>query len=116
MGYFQGASGALIASGSIIDLVIPFNCQVKRATLLGDVDGSAIIEVLTDTYANFPPTGADRISGPGMRMATSKAQDSGLASWSNTFLDVGNVLRFSVSGATTSINRVSVILEVLKEN
>lgn len=113
---FQGASGALIASAAQVDVLVPFNCQVKKATILADASGVGIVEVWRDTYANFPPTGADRITGPGIMITGTKTQDTALASWTNTFLNVGETLRFNVSGATTTINRMSVILEVLKEN
>lgn len=111
---FQGASGALIASGSQVDVVVPFSCKVKRATMLGDASGTAIVEIWRDSYANFPPTGADRITGPGIRLSGTKTQDTAFASWSSTTLNVGEVLRFNASGATTTINRLTVALELYK--
>lgn len=112
---FQGASGAAgIPSGTQIDLAVPFNCVIKRVTQLGSGTGVANIDVWKDTYANFPPTAADNISGPGIMMATAKEQNAG-TSWSSLTLTTGDILRFNVSGATT-INRVATILEVIPNN
>ena len=112
---FQGASGALIASGAQIDMIVPFNCEIKRYTTLADVSGNAIIEVWRDS-STYPPTGADSITGPGIRVNASKTQSTSFTSWSSVTLAVNDMLRFNVSGATTSINRITLILEVLKAN
>ena len=112
---FIAASGALIASGSILDVVVPFNCTLTGYTLLPNTSGAIIINVWKDTYANFPPTIADTLFSGGMILsgAGNKAQDNTLSTWNKT-ISTNDILRFSVSGASTSGAQVTAILNYTK--
>lgn len=82
-------------------------------TILGDQSGSIVIDVWSDTYANFPPTVADTIAGSELPTLTTQQnnQDTGLSTWTN-FVPAGNVLAFNVSSVAT-VNWVSVTFDVL---
>lgn len=100
------------ASGDQGDLTIPFACTITEWTLLADVSGSAVVDIWKDTYANYPPTVADTITGsakPTITAAT-KGQSSTLTGWTTT-ISAGDTLRFNVDSVTT-IARITLSLKV----
>jgi hypothetical protein len=106
--------GAAIATGIKGDLEVPFACTINRVTLLADQSGSIVVDIWKDSYANFPPTGADSITAsakPTISSAT-KSQDATLTGWT-TSIAAGDVLRFNVDSAA-SIARCTVSLKVTK--
>lgn len=106
--------GNAITTGIKGDLEVPFACAIQSVTLLADQTGSITIDIWKDTYANFPPTDADTITG-GNEPAISagiKDQDSTLSSWT-TSLSKGDILRFNVDSVAT-IQRVTLSLKVNK--
>jgi len=92
---------------------IPFACLITGWTLVAEQSGSVVIDVWSDTYANFPPTVADTIAGSEKPTLTGaqKNQDSNLSTW-NPYHPAGNVLGFNVDSVTT-INYASLTLELL---
>lgn len=101
-----------IGAGDQGDLTIPFNCTITEWTLLADVSGSVVIDIWEDTYANYPPTVADTITGSAKPTisASTKGQSSTLTGWSPDIL-AGNTLRFNVDSAST-VSRVTLSLKV----
>jgi hypothetical protein len=100
------------ASGDQGDLTIPFACTITEWTLLADVSGSIVVDIWKDTYANYPPTVADTITGsakPTITAAT-KGQSSTLTGWTTT-ISAGDTLRFNVDSVTT-IARITLSLKV----
>lgn len=91
------AGGVTIPTGIAGSLTIPFNCQITEWTLLGDQTGSIVVDIWKDTYANYPPTVADTITGSAKpTISTSnKAQSSTLTGWTTT-INSGDILRFNV--------------------
>lgn len=106
--------GSVITTGVKGDLEIPFACTITRATLLGDQSGSIVVDIWKDTYANFPPTGADSITASAKPTISSaaKSQDSTLTGWT-TSISAGDILRFNVDSITT-IQRATLSLKVAK--
>jgi len=106
--------GSTITTGVKGFLEIPFDCTINRATLLADQSGSIVVNIWKDTYANFPPTVADKItaSAPPTIASATKAQDSTLTGWTTT-ITAGDVLAFNVDSVTT-IQRVTLSLKVTK--
>jgi hypothetical protein len=103
-----------IGAGDQGDLTIPFNCTITEWTLLADVSGSVVIDIWEDTYANYPPTVADTITGSAKPTisASTKGQSSTLTGWSPT-IAAGSTLRFNVDSAST-VNRVTLSLKVVR--
>lgn len=105
--------GATITTGIKGDLgPFDFACTIEAVTLLADQSGSIVVDIWKDTYANFPPTGADSITAsakPTISTAT-KSQDTTLTGWT-TSISAGDVLRFNVDSITTC-QRVTVALKV----
>lgn len=106
--HIAGASwdggGSAISSPNIIYKRVDFDCTITGVEIKATTSGSATIDVWADSYANYPPTDADTITG-GNEPATSagvKDQDETLTSWT-TSLTKGDEVGFnvdSVSGHT----------------
>jgi len=109
--------GLAITTGQKGHLEIPFACTMTAWTLLADVAGAIVIDVWKDTYANFPPTNADAMSGSGKEptiVATNqKAQDLDLSDWTTVAITAGDILAFNVDSCTT-ITRVTLSLRATK--
>ena len=104
--------GSAITTGIKADLIVPYNCTVLGWDILGNASGSIVIDVWKDTYANFPPTVADTITGTEKPTLSSvaKNQDVALSTWTTT-LTRNDILRFNVDSATT-VTRVTLSLRI----
>jgi len=106
--------GAEIADATEVDVEIPFNCTVSRATALADQSGSIVVDLWMEDYANYPPADADTITAaaPVTITTATKSQDSILTDWT-TALVAGEILRAHVDSCTT-ITRVTISLFVTR--
>lgn len=95
------------------DVVVPFAATVSKATLLADASGSAVVNIWKDTYANYPPTVADKItaSAPPTLSGAAKSQDSTLTGWT-TGITAGDTLRFNLDSVATC-KRLTLCLELI---
>jgi len=103
--------GTAITTGIKVDLPVPYNGTVTGWDIYGDVAGSIVVDLWQDTYANYPPTNTDTITGASKPTlsAVNKNTTTGL-SWS---LTQGSVLRVNVDSAAT-VTRVLIALRVTK--
>ncbi len=110
--YVIDGGGVIYSAGVKGFLQIPFNCTITAVSLLADQTGSTVIDIWKDTYANFPPTVADSITGAAKPTitATNKSVNSTLTGWTTT-ITAGDVLAFNVD-SVTSITRVTITLSV----
>lgn len=94
--------GSAITTGIKGDLEIPFACTIVANRVLLNTTGSIVVDIWKDTYANFPPTGADSITASAKPTVSSaaKSQDTTLTGWTTT-IAAGDVLRYNVDSATT---------------
>jgi len=104
--------GSAITTGQKGHVVVDFACTVVAWTILADQSGSIVVDVWKDTYANFPPTVADTITGTEKPTLASvqKNQDTSLTSWTTT-IAAGDILAYNVDSAAT-VTRVVVALKV----
>ena len=101
-----------ITAADFRDLQVPYACEVLSWTVLGDATGSIVVDVWTDTLANYPPTVADSIAGTGKPTVTSATNATGNVSlWSSTALAKDNIVRFYVDSVST-FTQVTVSLTV----
>jgi hypothetical protein len=93
---------------------IPFKCQVISWTLTADQVCSIVIDLWDDTYANFPPTVADTMTGSAKPTLSNarKAQSSVLTGWSTT-LNSGDSILPNVE-SVSSATRITLTLRVRK--
>lgn len=93
-------------------VVVPFDGTITRWRILGDVSGSAVVDIWKDTYANFPPTNADSITGSDKPTLSSaqKNESTSLTGWT-TSVAVGDVLYPEIESAST-LTAITVVLWV----
>lgn len=108
----NGAS--VIPTGVSGNIVIPFNCTIQQWTLLANETGSVVVDIWKDTYANYPPTVADTITGSAKPTISSstKGQSSTLTGWTTTFA-AGDILRFNVD-SVTNIKALDINLRIAR--
>lgn len=98
--------GGVIETGLKMGLEIPFACTITQATLIGvlpaDTNGSIVIDIWKDIYANCPPTDADSItaSAPPTITTAKKSQDATLTGWTKT-IAAGDILFANVDSCST---------------
>jgi hypothetical protein len=104
--------GSPITTGIKGDLTVPFDCVIEEWTLLADASGSIVMDIWKDTYANYPPTAADTITGSAKPTisAAAKGQSSTLTGWTTT-ITAGDILRFNVD-STSGLTRITLSLKV----
>lgn len=103
--------GGVITTGVKSYLVVPYGCTITGWTLLGDVSGSMVIDVWKDTYANYPPTVADTITGadkPTISSST-KGQNLTLSAWT-TAVTAGDTIGFNVDSCST-ITKATLVIQ-----
>ena len=117
-GWDKGAAGALATTENPIDIPIQANYDIEQVTMLAvpvSGTGSAVVELAVDSYANFPPTVADKItaSAPPTMSAAVKSQDGTLTGWT-TSLTAGNTLRAWLT-STSGLRALSVTLKLRRK-
>lgn len=97
--------GAVIETGLKVGFPIPFACTITQSTLLGvlptETNGSIVLDIWKDSYANHPPTVADTITASAKPTITTaqKAQDSTLSGWT-TSISAGDILFVNVDSCS----------------
>ena len=114
--YVIDGGGAAITVGTVGFLEVPFACHVNRWTLMGDRHGSFVVDIWRDSYANFPPTDADSMSGTTNMPAISgtvMAQGADLSGWGTQGITGGDILVYHVDSCT-AIELCTIALKVTK--
>jgi hypothetical protein len=95
-------------------LRVPYNCTITSWELVSNETGSIEIDIDKDTYANFPPTSADSITGSARPTitASNKAQSSTLTGWA-TALNEGDYLKVEVL-SVSAITQATLTLRVTR--
>lgn len=106
--------GVAITTGVKGDIEVPFACTITGVKMLADTSGSIVVDIWKDTYDNFPPTVADKItaSAPPTISSATKSSDTTLTGWT-TSVSAGDILRFNVNSASW-VTRVTLSLSVTK--
>jgi len=107
--------GSAITAGVKGDLEIPSDFYITHVTMLADTTGSIIVDLWSDTYANYPPTVADTVCGSSFPTISSAAKSttSTFTGWVTRTLLRGNTLRYNVNSAAT-ITRCTISLRGYK--
>jgi hypothetical protein len=110
----SAASGNAIALGQYVDVEVPWACTINQVAALADRTGSIVVDLWVESYADYPPTVADSITGaaPVTITGADKSQDSTLSGWSPN-LSAGDILRAYVDSCT-DIEQVTVALKVTR--
>jgi hypothetical protein len=94
---------------------VPVSCAIESWRIVGDTSGCVVVDIWKDTYANFPPTVADTISGSATKptlTSAQKAENTTLSGWTTT-LNKGDWLGINVDSAST-LKQVTLSLLVRK--
>ncbi|MGD9724876.1 MAG: hypothetical protein AB7V39_00510 [Nitrospiraceae bacterium] len=99
---FDGLGSVVSTGPKQVYLRVPYNMTITGWELVADQTGSIVVDIWKDTYANFPPTVADTITGSEKPTLVGqlKNQDLSLTSFS-TNLTAGDYLEFNVDSAST---------------
>lgn len=111
-GFGAFLQGSPIASGLVGYARIPYSGTITGWSVVADQVGSIVVDVWKDTWANFPPTVADTITGSEKPTLTSqqKNEDQALTTWDTT-VEEGDVVAFYVESVST-VQTVQVLIWV----
>jgi len=114
VGAVFGDGSNVISGTAQVTLQVPFSATIVAARLLLKESGDLVVDVWKDTYANYPPTDADTITGGNEPTASSaiKYEDLTLSGWT-TSITSGDCLTFYVDSAAT-VTQATVVLELEK--
>jgi len=93
-------SGSVPSTGTYASVSINVSCTITSATLIADQSGSAVVDVLKSTYANFPTTASITASAKPTLSSAQKETDSTLTGWTKT-ITAGDVLQVALNSVTT---------------
>lgn len=98
---FDGGASVLTV-GKTADLWVPFGFTIQEVTLLAKETGSVQMGVWATTYANFPPTSSNSITGTATPAIASdnKYKDTTLTTWTTSFASDMTV-RFNIDSVST---------------
>jgi hypothetical protein len=109
-------AGTIITTGVQGDIVIPYSMTISSWTLIADQVGSIVIDVWKDSYANYPATQSDTITGSAKPTLSSviKNQSSTLTGWTTT-VNSGDIIRFNVDSIST-ITKATLVIQGIQIN
>ena len=96
-------------------LPVPFDCEVWRWRVVADQSGSIVVDIWQDTYANFPPTVADTITGtdkPTLSLVDDN-ESTALTGWTRELVK-GRMLAYNLDSVAT-VQRATVTLYVKRK-
>jgi hypothetical protein len=103
-----------ILSGIKGEILIPFDATITEWSLLSDVVGSVTLDIWKSSYADYPPTVSNSITGAEKLTITSgiKNQSTSLTGWT-TQINAGDILRFNID-SVFDIERLSINLKIVR--
>lgn len=103
--------GSAIPAGDVLEVPCDFAFTITGVTLLADVTGSVVIDILRTTYSSYDSgfTSLCASAKPTISSAK-KSQDTTLTGWT-TAISAGDVLRLHVDSAST-VTRVTLALQI----
>lgn len=108
------SSSGAIPTGIKAAVVVPSAATIRKAIILADVAGDAVVDIWKVNYAGYPATVADSITAATPPTLTSQIKnvDTTLSGW-DTSLALEDILVFHVSGVV-SITRLTLYLGLEK--
>lgn len=102
--YIFDGGGSEIADGVNGWIKFSKNGTITAWDLTGQPAGAMVVDMWKDTYANFPPTVADTMTGaekPTITATSVKGQDTSLNGGAGWNIDAGDYVMFNVDSCTT---------------
>jgi len=116
--FVASGAGEVIPTGTLGDLIIPFNAYISEWALLSDTTANATVDIYKTTYANYGTDGApnstNTITGTEQLTLSSatKNTSTALTGWTTT-INTNDVLRFNVTSISAA-TKLTVALKVIK--
>lgn len=112
--FTMDGGGAKVDTGLQGYLEIPFAATITAARIVGTPSTTTVVDIWKDTYAGFPPAGADTITSitPPTISAALKAEDTTLTNWT-TSISAGDWLAFNVD-SNSAAELITVSLTITK--
>lgn len=103
-----------IQTGVLCDLMAPCGGTITSGAIMGNATGSCVVDVWKDTYANYPPTVGDTITGgsPLTISAGVGLLDTTLAGWTKT-VTAGDCFRFNIN-SVSGFGRLTIALAIAR--
>lgn len=100
-----------ISVGEVGTTIIPYNGTILGWYIIGDVPGTIVVDIWKDSFANYPPTVADTITGTEKPTLTAqdKNSDLTLSTWDTEILS-GDVVKFKVDSVDGILKKVNVLI------
>ena len=116
IGFGLDNNGSVLTIGTKAYTMVPYSGTIVSWTVFADQIGSVVIDVWKDSYANYPPTVADTITGVDKPTLSAqiKNQNTSLTGWTNTTVNAGDVFAFNIDSVST-ITRVTLQLKIIKD-
>lgn len=93
--------GATPATGVYGQISVPVSCTVTGWVLTADQSGSAVIDVLRSTYANFPTTASIAGSDKPTLSSVQKNRNLAVSAWGSTAIVAGDEVQINLNSVTT---------------
>ena len=108
--YVIDGGGIGIGTGAKGQLNIPMACTITGWVLTADQSGSAVVDVLTSTYAGFPATSSIASTDKPTLSSAQKNENLAVSVWT-TAIAAGTQLQFNVNSATT-VTRLNLTINI----
>lgn len=103
-----------ITTGFKGSVTIPYSGTIVSWTILADQTGTVQLDIWNTTYAGYPGSAANSITGGNYITLTSQSKNtsSTLTGWTTT-VSPGDILQWNVNSAST-VNKITVTLNITK--
>ena len=98
----------VITTGFKGSVTMPYDGTISSWTIIGDQTGSTVVDIYKTTYAGYPGTAANSITGGNDITLTnqSKNTSSTLTGWTVSF-SAGDIMQWNVDSVTT-LNKITI--------
>lgn len=112
--FTMDGGGTLLTTGLKGFVTVPYNGTISGWVIIGDVSGTAAVDVWKTSYANFPATVANTIVGSDAPTLSGSRINENLAltSWT-TGVTAGDIFAFNLN-AVTSISRLVTMVNIIR--
>ena len=114
IGYVFDGGASVLAIGFKGFISVPFDCIIESWTLTAFPPGSMVVDIWKSTFAGFPPSVSNSITGGAKPSITSdqKNSSSSLGAWT-TAVAAGDIIAFNIDSVSV-ITLASISLKVTR--
>ena len=109
--FLINGEGSTPGTGVFAQISVPYSCTVKGWVITADQSGSAVVDILRASYANFPTTASIAGTDKPTLSSAQKNEDLTLSGWGSTAINAGDILQANLNSVTT-VTQVFVTVNV----